>query len=68
MSRLVEIEPDIRPYIAAMIVKAVQCAGDALVVPTSLWIQAMADDEFNQYQLNLAAKTYDMYGALSQMV
>ena len=68
MSRLIEIEPDIRPYLAAMIVRAVQRAGDALVIPNSLRIQTLADDEFTQYQLSLAAKTYDMYGALSQMV
>ena len=65
MARLVEIEHDIRPYLASMIVRAVHRAGDALVVPHSLRISALADDEFDQYQLGLAAKSYGMYGALS---
>ena len=68
MSRLIKLEPDIRPYLAAMIVRAVHRAGDALIVPRNLRISTMADDEFDQYQLSLAAKTYNMYGALSQMV
>ena len=68
MSRLIELEPDIRPYLAAMIVRAVHRAGDALIVPRNLRISTMADDEFDQYQFSLAAKTYNMYGALSQMV
>ena len=67
-SCLIELEPDIRPYLAAMIVRAVHRAGDALIVPRNLRISTMADDEFDQYQLSLAAKTYNMYGALSQMV
>lgn len=65
MARLVEIEPDIRPYLASMIVRAIHRAGDALVVPSNLRITTLAEDEFDQYQLGLAAKSYDMYGALS---
>ena len=51
-----------------MIVWAVHRAGDALIVPRNLRISTMADDKFDQYQLSLAARTYNMYGALSQMV
>jgi hypothetical protein len=36
MARLVEIEPDIRPYLASLIVRAVYRAGDNLVVPRNL--------------------------------
>jgi hypothetical protein len=49
MSRLVEIEPDIRPYLASLIVRAVHKAGDALVVPRNLRIQSLAEEEFDQY-------------------
>ena len=38
MARLVEIEPDIRPYLASLIVRAVYRAGDNLVVPRNLRI------------------------------
>lgn len=65
MSRLVEIEPDIRPYLASLIVRAVYYANDALVVPSNLRLQQLSDAEFDAYQLGLAAKTYNAYGALS---
>ena len=33
MLRLIKLEPDIRPYLASMIVRAIYNAGDALMVP-----------------------------------
>ena len=64
LTRLLEVEPDMRPYLASIIVRAVQKAGDSLVIPASLNVQRVSDDEFECNQLHLAARTYNMYGAL----
>ena len=68
MARLLEIEPDIRPYLATVVVRAVRNAGDALQVPQSLRLHQLSDQEFDNYQLSLAAHSYNSYGALGQMV
>lgn len=68
LARLLEIEPEIRPYLASLVVRAVHRAGDKLVVPRGLAIDALQEDEFEAHQLSLAARTYNHYGALQQMV
>ena len=68
MSRLIEIEPDIRPYLATIVVRAVQRAGQALTVPEQLRLNIVTEKEYADHQLGLAAKTYNPYGALGQMV
>jgi len=47
MARLVEIEPDIRPYLASLIVRAMYRANDTLVIPRNLRLTQLADDEFD---------------------
>lgn len=64
MARLLEIKPDIRPYLAALIVRAVQRAGDRLIVPSTLPIEKMTEEDFDYYQLGLAARSYNAYGVL----
>ena len=38
------------------------------MVPRSLSVEYMMDEEFDQHQLGLAARSYNAYGALQQMV
>ena len=38
------------------------------MVPRSLTVEHMTDEEFDQHQLGLAARSYNAYGALQQMV
>ena len=68
MSRLLEIEPEIRPYLATLVVRAVHRAQDTLCIPQDLDVRRLSDSEFEKYQLGLAAKTYNHYGALQQRV
>lgn len=67
MSRLLEIEHDIRPYLASLIVRALHNAKDTLVIPRSLKVKEVSEEDFDKHQLQLAAKQYNMYGTLNQM-
>ena len=49
MARLLEIEPDIRPYLASLVVRAVHRAGDALTVPMNLRVDRLTEEEFDSY-------------------
>lgn len=67
MGRLVEIEPDLRPYLAAIIVAALQKAGDKLVVPQDLQCSRVSQEDFETHLTRLATQQYPTYGILEQL-
>ena len=66
LSRLLQVEEDVRPYLAAVVVDAVKQADDALVIPKDLNIIRMEPDQFEDHKLGLAAKQYQPYGILGK--
>ena len=68
LGRLLQIEPDIRPYLAAVLVAAVQEAGETLKLPAGMSVEHMADDDFRAHVLRLAAGTYNHYGVLGKLI
>ena len=67
LGRLVEIEPAVRPYLASLLVAAVDKAGEVLTVPTSLQIDKVTQEDFEAHLLKLAASNYPHYGMLTNM-
>jgi hypothetical protein len=49
MSRLLEIEPEIRPYLATLVVRAIHRARGTLYVPEGLDVEELAQQEFEDY-------------------
>jgi hypothetical protein len=64
----VALEDDVRPYLACIMVDAVREAGDTLVVPADLKIQAIPVEQFEEMKMRLAGRQYLAYGALSRHV
>ena len=47
LTKLVELDGDIRPYLASLMVSALHRAGDRLFVPSDMKIEKMATKAFN---------------------
>ena len=67
LSRLVQIEPDIRPYLASVLVAAMQEAKDTLTVPADVKLRVVSPDQFQAHLLELATKKYKTYSILQQL-
>ena len=67
LGRLVEIEPAVRPYLASLLVAAVDKAGKVLRVPMSLKLEQVTQEDFENHLLQLAAANYPHYGMLTSM-
>ena len=46
LGRILETEKDVRPYLASIIVAAMQKAGDTLLIPDDLMVSVVAPEEF----------------------
>lgn len=46
LGRLAEIDPDVRPYLCAILVAAMWKANESLAVPASLRVETLTDAEF----------------------
>ena len=64
LGRLLQTEPDIRPYLAAVIVAALQKARESIPVPPGVRVEEMTQEDFDNRLLELATKTYPTYGIL----
>jgi hypothetical protein len=64
MSKLVTLEPDVRLYLACVLVDALQRAGEALVVPDTLQLQRVTKGEWDQFRLEAAGRNYEAYGII----
>ena len=66
LTKLVELDQDVRPYLAALMVAAMQRAGQQLTIPRSLAVEQMPDEQFNAWLTLLAGHQYHAYGNLGQ--
>lgn len=67
MSRLVEIEPDLRPYLASIIIAALQKARETITVPADMPVNRVSQDDFDAHLMRLATRQYPTYGILEQL-
>jgi hypothetical protein len=67
LGRLVQIEPEIRPYMAALLVAAIAEAGDSLLLPRGLNKEEVSPEVFQQRVLEMAARDYKTFGLLQQL-
>jgi hypothetical protein len=65
ISRLLELEDELRPYMAAIIVDAINQGGDALVIPEGTKLKELSAEEFENYKLGLAGASYEPYHLLT---
>lgn len=58
LPRILQLETDVRPYMAAVVVEALRAAGDTLVIPDDLKVRQIPAREFEDRKLDLSAKQY----------
>ena len=66
LTKLVELDGDVRPYLAALMVAALARAGETLVVPEGTRISTMTREAFDNMLLKEAGCNYDNYGLVSR--
>jgi hypothetical protein len=66
LTKLVELDGDVRPYLAALMIAALHKAGDALVVPDQMTIRKVTEQEFENLLVSEAGKAYDNYGIIGR--
>ena len=55
-----------RPYLASLMIAALNKAGDKLVIPDTLRIKMITEEAFNNLLKAEAGKTYDNYGTIAR--
>ena len=66
LTKLVELDGDLHPYLAALMVATLAWAGKTLVVPEGTCISTMAREAFDNMLLKEARCNYDNYGLVSR--
>ena len=66
LTKLVELDGDVRPYLAALMVAALARVGETLVVPEGTRISTMTREAFDNMLLKEAGRNYDNYGLVSR--
>ena len=66
LTKLVELDGDVCPYLAALMVATLVWVGKTLVVPEGTPISMMTREAFNNMLLNEASRNYDNYGLVSR--
>ena len=66
LTKLVELDGDVRPYLAALMVATLARVGKTLVVPEGMRISMMTREAFNNMLLKEAGCNYDNYGLVSR--
>ena len=66
LTKLVEVDGDVRPYLAALMVAALAWAGETLVVPEGMRISTMTREAFDNMLLKEARRNYNNYGLVSR--
>ena len=65
LTKLAELDGDVRPYLATLMVATLAWAGETLVVPEGTHITTMTREAFNNMLLKEASRNYDNYGLVS---
>ena len=66
LTKLVELDGDVRPYLAALMVAALVRAHETLVVPDTLQLRRVSLEAFENMLQAEAGKAYDNYGTISR--
>ena len=59
-----ELDQDVRPYLAALMVAAMAKAGQVLYIPTRLQVRAVSDTEFDSLLRTMAGQHYHSHSTL----
>ena len=65
LTKLVQLDGDVRPYLASLMITALHKAGDTLVIPDKMTIKRLTEEEFDNLLKEEAGKTYDNYGTIA---
>ena len=65
LTKLVELDGDVHPYLTALMVAALVRAGETLVVPEGTRISTMTREAFKNMLLKEARHNYNNYGLVS---
>ena len=65
LTKLVQLDGDVRPYLASLMIAALHKAGDTLVIPDKMTIKRLTEEEFENLLKEEAGKTYDNYGTIA---
>ena len=68
LSQLVSYDQYVRPYLAALLVAAVASMGEELVIPSSLRLRRVSEDEFTEYVSSLSNQAYDKSGVVGRFI
>ena len=64
LTKLAELDSEVRPFLASLMVSAVSRAGQELVIPNDLQLRKVTRDQFNNMIAEKAGETYDNYGKI----
>ena len=65
LTKLVQLDGDVRQYLASLMTAALHKAGDTLVIPDKMTIKRLTEEEFDNLLKEEAGKTYDNYGTIA---
>ena len=65
LTKLVELDGDVHPYLTTLMVATLAWAGKTLVVPEGTHITTMTREAFDNMLLKEASHNYDNYGLVS---
>ncbi len=65
LTKLVELDGDVRPYLASLMVAALHRAKDTLTVPDDLRIDFVTREQFENMLAKDAGKQYENYGKIA---
>ena len=68
MTKLIHMDSDIRPYLAALMIAALNYHGETLRIPDSLHFQVMPKDQWENMILKLSTKNYNQWGAVGSQL
>ena len=68
LTKLVELDSDVRPYLATLMVATLAQVGKTLVAPEGTRISTMTREAFDNMLLKEAGHSYDNYGLVSGWV
>ena len=66
LTKLLELDGNVRPYLATLMVAALARAGETLVVPEGMRISMMMREAFDNMLLKEARRNYNNYGLVSR--
>ena len=65
LTKLIELDGDVRPYLAALMVAAMHKADERLIVPEGFKVREIAQEQFENMLAKTAGQQYENYGAIA---